>query len=188
MIINTTILAVLALIPGAGQTNDAELAFNRFKAMVGDWEGASKEGVKIRHKYTLVGNGSVVMEESWFDAHKGDIMVTMYSMHEGKLILTHYCVAKNQPRLVASSIKEKGGKVEFTFMDATGIASREQGHMDRARYEFIGADRYKTAWTWYAKGKEQWMEEFDLRRMKSGEKPRSLDTFAPSCHPDKPGQ
>ena len=161
-----SVIAALAMAGVAGTKNDAETAFAHFKAMVGDWEGASGDGTKIRHKYTLVGGGSVVMEESWFDAHKGDLMVTMYSVSQGKLILTHYCVAKNQPRLWASSIREDGAKIEFTFMDATGIANRDQGHMDKARYEFFGPDRYKTKWTWYAKGKEQWMEEFELRRVK----------------------
>lgn len=78
-------------------------------------------------------------------------MVSMYSLHEGKLILTHYCVAKNQPRLAATKIEDKGAKLEFTFMDATDIPNRDAGHMDRATYEFIGKDRYKTRWTWYQK-------------------------------------
>jgi hypothetical protein len=177
------VVAALALVGVGGPKEDAQAGFEKFKAMVGDWEGANEKGVKIRHKYSLIGGGSVVMEESWFDAHKGDTMVTMYSVHEGKLMLTHYCVAKNQPRLVATTIRDRGAKMEFTFMDATGIASREQGHMDKATYEFLGPDRYKTRWTWYSKGKEQWMEEFDLKRMKGTSiKQASMKASTPTCH------
>lgn len=160
------VIGTLAIAGVGGPKEDAQAGFDRFKAMVGEWEGANQSGQKIRHRYSLVAGGSVVMEESWFTAHKGEMMVTMYSLHEDKLILTHYCVAKNQPRLVATKIEDKAAKLEFTFMDATGIPNRDAGHMDRATYEFIGKDRYKTRWTWYQKGKEQWMEEFDLRRVK----------------------
>lgn len=178
------VIATMAITGAGGPKEDAQAGFEKFKAMVGDWEGANEQGVKIRHRYSLIGGGSVVMEESWFDAHKGDMMVTMYSLHEGKLILTHYCVAKNQPRLVATAFKDGGAKVEFTFMDATGIPNREQGHMDKAIYEFFGKDRYKTRWTWYSKGKEQWMEAFELKRMKAAP-PReaSVKAVLPSCHP-----
>ncbi|MBC8064870.1 MAG: hypothetical protein H7Y17_08575 [Chlorobia bacterium] len=174
------VIGTLLIASPGGPKDDAQAGFEKFEAMVGEWEGANQNGLKIRHKYTLIGNGSVVMEESWFDAHKGDMMVTMYSLHEGKLILTHYCVAKNQPRLVASKIQDKGAKLEFTFMDATGIPNREVGHMDRATYEFISPDRYKTRWTWYQKGKEQWMEEFDLKRIKAGSA-FEASAVAPKC-------
>jgi hypothetical protein len=113
-----------------------------------------------------------VMEESWFDAHKDEEMVTMYHLDNGKLMLTHYCIAKNQPRLLAADFGKDGNRIEFKFLDATNIKDRNQGHMDHVLVEFVGKDRMRTRWSWYAKGKESWMENFTMTRVLSNDKPK----------------
>jgi len=75
-------------------------------------------------------------------------------------MLTHYCVAKNQPRMVAREIGAGGASAVFTFLDATGIPSRDSGHMDRAAFSFQDGDHFTSKWSWYRDGKDQWMERF----------------------------
>ncbi|MCH8980247.1 MAG: hypothetical protein IH945_13565 [Armatimonadetes bacterium] len=145
---------------------DAELTFERFKAMEGTWTGAAADGQRITNTYEVIAGGSVVLQSSNFDAHPGEKMVTMFRLDLGRLILTHYCVAKNQPRLAATAYSEGGRKVTFTFESATNLKDRSVGHMDKAVYEFTGGDTYKARWTWYQDGKESWMESFTLRRQK----------------------
>jgi hypothetical protein len=100
------------------------------------------------------------MEMSQF-AHgpDDDGMVTMYHMDGEHLMLTHYCMAKNQPRMRATEISEDGKSVIFTFLDGTNLPSRDKGHMDKAVFHFDGPDAMRSQWTFYANGKEQWMEE-----------------------------
>jgi hypothetical protein len=91
-------------------------------------------------------------------------MVTMFHMDGDRLMLTHYCVAKNQPRMTARSISDDGNEITFEFLDGTNLPSRDKGHMDKAVYKFVGDGRFTTRWTWYQDGKESWMEEVEYRK------------------------
>lgn len=145
----------------------AERAFARFKAMAGFWEGKdTSSGRKIRHEYRVIANGSTVMSISDYDAHPNDQMVTMYSLDSGKLILTHYCVARNQPRLEAANISADGSSLEFKFKDGTGMKDINTGHMHHAKVWFVGPDEFKDQWSFYQNGKETFMEEFVMKRVK----------------------
>jgi hypothetical protein len=93
-------------------------------------------------------------------------MVSMVHLDGERLLLTHYCVARNQPRLVASEFSDDGRTILFTFLDGTGMSSRDQGHMDKARFRFTGDDQYTTQWTWYQNGAERWLETIEKERVR----------------------
>jgi hypothetical protein len=76
--------------------------------------------------------------------------------------MTHFCPSKNQPRMKAT-ISPDGNTITFDFLDATGLASPESGHMHRAVYILSGKDQLAEEWTWRQNGKES-REQFDLRR------------------------
>ena len=86
-------------------------------------------------------------------------MATVFHLDGDRLLLTHYCVARNQPRLVATSISEDGRRIEFAFLDGTNMPSRDVGHMNRAVFTIESVDRYRSRWTFSRGGQEQWMEE-----------------------------
>lgn len=136
--------------------------FERLTGMEGAWTGVSTKGWSEEMTYTTIARGSCVLERS-FDAHPNETMLTLYHLDGERLLLTHYCVARNQPRLVATRASADGNVVEFTFLDATGIASREQGHMDRLVMSF-GTDAVVKQWYWYADGAESPMERITLTR------------------------
>ena len=75
-------------------------------------------------------------------------------------------MARNQPRLEATATAADLSTITFTFPDATNLTSRDGGHMDRVVYRFKSADEYTSQWTWYAAGKESWMEEIRCRRVR----------------------
>jgi hypothetical protein len=109
--------------------------------------------------------------ETGVDAHPGETMLTMYHMDVNHLMLTHYCMAKNQPRMRATELlKEDDGHVlvvTFTFVDGTNMpAGRDTPHMDKARYRFDDRtpDAFSSQWTFYQQGKEQWMEAIEYVR------------------------
>ena len=92
-------------------------------------------------------------------------MVTMFYLDGDRLMLTHYCVARNQPRLVATSFADAGKTITFTFLDGTNLPSRDKGHMDKMVFRFIDDNHAVSHWTWYQDGKEKWLEEINLERI-----------------------
>lgn len=143
----------------------AQLAFDQFKKLDGAWKGKSTKGWEEIVNFKTIAQGSVVVESS-FDAHPNETMMTMFHLDGDRLMLTHYCVAKNQPRLVATEFSEDGKTITFTFIDGGNLPSRNRGHMDKALFRFIDDNHVSTQWTWYQDGKERWMEEIVLERNK----------------------
>lgn len=145
------------------ERSPAQLAFERLAALAGSWEGKSSEGWTSRTEIEVIARGSAVLERTNFEAHPGETMLTLYHKDDGELMLTHYCVAGNQPRLVATEIA--GDALHFTFRDATNLAARDQGHMDEARIQLEGSDAFSSQWSFYQAGATSWMEEIHYRRL-----------------------
>jgi hypothetical protein len=141
----------------------ARAAFERFKSLEGRWRGRSTRGWEDETVYRTIAAGSAVLATS-FDAHPGETMATIFTLDGDRLELTHYCVARNAPRLVATRIEDGGRTVHFTFAGGANLPSRDRGHMDRAVYRFRDDGAVTTRWTWYEKGQERWMEEIVLSR------------------------
>ena len=142
----------------------ARLAFERFKKLEGKWKGRSTKGWKETISYKSIAAGSVVVSTS-FDAHPNETMMTMYHLDGERLMLTHYCVARNQPRLMATSFSEDGKIITFSFLDGTNLPTRDRGHMDKVIIRFLDDNHTTSQWTWYQNGKENWMEEIQLERI-----------------------
>jgi hypothetical protein len=136
----------------------ARAAFARFQALEGRWEGRSTKGWTESLRYQSIAAGSTVLETS-LDAHPGEAMATAFYLDGDRLLLTHYCVAKNQPRLEATAYADGGRTVVFTFKDGANIPTRDRGHMDTAVFTFESENRVVSRWTWYQDGKERWLEE-----------------------------
>jgi hypothetical protein len=157
------VLSVLAAADDLGPTIPstpqlARAAFERFQALEGTWEGRSTKGWVESLQYRTIAAGSAVLETS-LNAHEGEAMATTFYLDGDRLLLTHYCVAKNQPRLEATAFADGGRTVVFTFKDGANIPTRDRGHMDKAVFTFEAADRVRSRWTWYQDGKEKWFEE-----------------------------
>jgi hypothetical protein len=171
------VLAALApapLLPQGGATSSAApipraqalQVFEKFKALAGRWRGHSTKGWEGDSTHRVLARDSVVMSTSEFDDAPGHGMATMVHMDGDRLLLTHYCEARNQPRLVASAVEDDGRTVVFTFLDGTNLPSRDVGHMDKAVYHFDGPDQFRSRWTWYQKGQETWFEDIRYTRVR----------------------
>ncbi len=147
--------------------NDVQGAFQKLQTLVGEWEGASADGRKAKTTFRLVANGSVLMEQFRFIGEEGDHaseMITMYHLDGDRLVLTHYCVAKNQPRMVATWNGEESSRFVFSFLDATNLESPNEGHMHRAELELVDRDRFRTEWTFMKDGEVAFDEPFEFTR------------------------
>jgi hypothetical protein len=164
------LLITAAAVSAAEPARPAALAFERLKALEGDWDSFSTKGWAGRTSLRAIARGSALVATSQFEeAHPGETMLTVFHLDGERLMLTHYCVARNQPRLVATAISTDLSTITFTFRDGTNLPSREAGHMDQAVYRIEGKDRYTSRWTWYQDGKERWMEEIRYVRRTEGQ-------------------
>ena len=146
---------------------DVRIAFERLKQLAGEWDGSSTQGWQGRHSMLIIARGSAILSASNIDPHPGanEVMATLFHLDGDRLMLTHYCVAGNQPRLVATAVRNEGRTIEFSFLDATNMRSRDDGHMDRAVFTIESSDRYRSRWTFFRNGQERWMEEIvNVRR------------------------
>ncbi len=145
----------------------AARVFEKFRALEGRWIGSSTKGWTEESAYRTIAGGSVVMSTS-FDAHPNETMATFLHLDGERLLLTHYCVARNQPRLVLTRASDDGSEATFEFLDATGMASRDVGHMDQVVYKFDSDGTFTSQWTWYQDGEQSWMEEIRMTRDANG--------------------
>lgn len=144
---------------------DAAAVFARIKALAGTWQEKSTKGWTGGDKIRVIGRGSAVLFESSFDDEPNEGMATVMYVDKGRLLLTHYCEAQNQPTLVASSVTDGGNTVVFEFLSGTGMKSRDDGHMDKLVIKFLSSDSYSEQWSWYSAGKQRVFEEILCRRV-----------------------
>jgi len=144
------------------ERSPAQLAFERFRSLKGPWHGESSQGWEARIEFEVIARGSTVIQRSNFAAHPMETMVTAFHRDGKELVLTHYCVAGNQPRLVARDFGEED--LAFVWRDGTNLVSRDEGHMDSVRYRFPDPDKMTARWSWYQDGTERWMEEIHYER------------------------
>jgi hypothetical protein len=145
----------------------SKTCFERIKSLSGDWTGPGGEmtnGAPIEVRYRVTAGGSTV-EETLFPGTDHE-MVTMYHLDGDKLVLTHYCVAGNQPHMVARTCSTSGDKtiIRFGFDGATNMASNTAGHMHEAEMTIQGHDHLTSHWTYFENGKPGHDATFDLTR------------------------
>jgi hypothetical protein len=163
-----SVTALLAGDPAATGSVTREQAlqvFERLKSQAGEWEGRSTAGWEGTARHVVMARGSVVLVTSKFKDAAHDGMATAMHLDGDRLLLTHYCEARNQPRLVLSRVEDGGRTAVFTFLDATNMASRDSGHMDKVVIRFQDDDHYTSQWTWYQDGQERWLEEITHTRI-----------------------
>ena len=151
---------------------NADVMFARIKQLAGRWRTRSTKGWTGGDTIRVIARGSALIFESEFDDNTDAGMATLYYLDNGRLLLTHYCEAGNQPTLVATGQSPDGKVLAFTFLSGTGMKSRDEGHMDKVVFRFADADSYTSQWTWYKAGSEKWLEEIEYHRanVQSGRK------------------
>jgi hypothetical protein len=148
--------------------------FERIKKLDGAWRSRSTKGWEENQQFHVIAKGTAVTSESVPGANSTGTataplapMLTVYHMDGDRLLLTHYCEAGNQPRMVATSVEDDGRTVHFSFLDATNLPSNSAGHMHSVVMTFSDDNHFSERWSWYQNGKEQWMETVQNERVTS---------------------
>jgi hypothetical protein len=154
-----TLLLVLAT-SAAFAASAAQKSFEELKSLDGSWEGKAPDGQTVQVAYRVTGNGSAVMSE--IKGHAD--MISMFNLDGDRLLMTHYCGAGNQPRMVASTSPD-GKTLTFDFLDATNLASPDDGHMTRLVLSMPDANHHTEEWIYSDHGKQE-KEVFQFWRKK----------------------
>ena len=155
-------LAVLLISTAALAQSAAQKSFEQLKALAGSCEG-SLEGMPLQVSLRVTSRGNTLMHEM-----KGtgpDDPITMFHLDGERLLLTHYCDAGNQPRMVAT-ISPDGKTIVFDFLEATNLLSSQHGHMQRVTFTFIDSDHHTEKWEFAAADGKQMGGLLDLKRTK----------------------
>jgi hypothetical protein len=168
--IPTTAVAILALLaaPAAGgqqQKTGAQQQLERLKSLAGTWTGKAGHGSSAQDTtvvWRVTSGGHAAMET--IDPGTPHEMVTLYHLDGGKLVLTHYCAAGNQPTMRA--VRSSGpDAIAFDFVRGSNMKPGDM-HMHAARISFVGPDRLDTEWTSWQGGKPAGKMRFELTRQR----------------------
>jgi hypothetical protein len=134
----------------AARLTRSDAVFRQLTSVVGDWEGI-QDGVPIKVTYTLLANGTALMEH----VKPGDSspMITMFTVDGDRLIATHYCVTGNQPQMVAGAPVDLHKGVAFSLAQITGMKTPEDWHNTGVTITLDDKDHMTQRWTYLYKGK-----------------------------------
>ena len=159
------VLVAMVLVAVAGVTARATEekakgsgAFEKLKALAGEWRTQTPDGTAHKVSYRLVSSGTAVMEELEYGG-----MITVYHQDGDSLVLTHYCAGGNQPRMRAKPTA--GNTLEFRFQDVSNLPDPKSQHMRHMTMTIKDADHISEQWTFYNEGVET-VETFELMRVK----------------------
>jgi hypothetical protein len=158
-ILLAVVSAVLADEPPRAPVN---ATFQHLKSLAGDWQGKTPDGKTVKVSYTLVSDGSALMERL-SPASEGE-MISMYAPDGDGVMMTHYCSMHNQPRM-RSGAPGADGALHFQFVDATNLATPNDPHMDHVTITMPAPDNLVEEWAFKAGDKVQ-TEKFSYSRAK----------------------
>ena len=167
------ILAALVLAAGAGAASAAPASaparpalasLERFKALAGEWV-AAEDGDMVKKgdlvaRYAVTASGSAVVE-TVFPGSEHE-MVTVYHADGPDLVLTHYCMEGNQPRMRARGAQ--GSRFDFAYDGGTNIDPKRDRHMHSATFDLASRDEIRSEWSELAEGKPVFVARLHLVR------------------------
>ena len=146
---------------GSPPAMDSSAAFDRLRNLAGTWEvKTDKEPLRIH--YEVISGGSAVVERVVVDKMP---METIYHLDGARLLLTHYCMLGNQPRMEAKDYDPETGELRFEFLDATNLSDPGAPHMHNAKFQFVDADHVTADWEFFEGGKYKSTEHFEFTRV-----------------------
>jgi hypothetical protein len=142
---------------------DATTAWSKLKSLVGDWQADTPAG-KETLTYELIAGGTALLEHERADNHPE--MLTVYHLDGKRLMLTHYCMAGNQPRMEARSFNPGDGDIQFQFVDATNMPNPQATHMHSVSMRLIDDRHLSSDWRLFENGKLKMTETAQYTRVR----------------------
>lgn len=141
--------------------------FEHMKQLSGAWEGTlshmGKAGEKVRVEYRLTAGGSALVETLF--PGSAEEMVSVFYDRKGKLVMTHYCMLRNQPHMTLA--KADARTIELVFAKkGNDIDPARETHMHAVSITFIDNDHIIKKCTKFEKGENTGEVTLMLARVK----------------------
>ena len=149
----TAVAVLLSVSVFAQSPQPAASAFERLKAMEGEWvdvTGAFGARGAVVATSKVTGAGNTIIET--FPVNTPHEMTTVYHRDGSHVVLTHYCSGGTQPRMRAKEID--GNVMNFAFDGGANIDPARTSHMHNMRLEFISRDEIRADWHNWTDGKD----------------------------------
>lgn len=139
--------------PAAAKAAPTHPGLEKLKALAGTWVEADKSGKptdKVVSVIKVIAGGSAV-QETTFPGQPME-MVSVYHLDGSDLVMTHYCVLGNQPRMKADP-KSPTNQIQFKFAGGSNLDPAKDMHMHEATLTFVDADRLEISGVAWVNGK-----------------------------------
>jgi hypothetical protein len=124
---------------------DEASAMAWFRTLGGEWDQTKADGTKIpdigeKMSFKVIGAGSTVMQSILPDTPRE--MTVMFHMDgPNKLLLDHFCAARNVPHMVFQK-SDKPGEIIFKFAGGTNLNPKVDYFVHNQVYHIISKDAY----------------------------------------------
>jgi hypothetical protein len=139
--------------PAPAKATTAHPGFEKLKALAGTWVEADKDGKptdKVVSVVKVTAGGSAVQETAFPGTPME--MVSVYHLDGADLLMTHYCVLGNQPRMKADP-KAPANQIKWVFAGGTNLDPAKDTHMHSAVLTFVDNDHIELAGEAWENGK-----------------------------------
>lgn len=151
-------LMVLSLTAGtrgdeAAKTAPTNPGLEKLKKLAGTWVEADKDGKptdKVVSIIKVTAGGSAV-HETLFPGESME-MESVYHLDKGDLVMTHYCVLGNQPRMRAEP-GPKPNQIKWVFTGGTNLDPTKDAHMHGGTLTIVDDDHIEFAGEAWENGK-----------------------------------
>lgn len=112
----------------------------KLKTLVGTWVTADKDGKPTDEVVSVIKltAGGTAVHETIFPGQPHE-MVSLYTADGPDLLMTHYCMLGNQPRMKASP-KSTANQIHFEFAGGSNLDPQKDKHMHAATLKIVDAD------------------------------------------------
>jgi len=150
--------------PAPAPARPTSAPLERFKTLAGEWV-AAEDGDMVKKgdlvaRYAVTASGTAVVE-TVFPGSEHE-MVTVYHADGPDLVLTHFCMEGNQPRMRARGAQ--GSRFEFAYDGGTNIDPKRDRHMHSATFDLASANEIRSEWSELAEGKPVFVARMHLVR------------------------
>jgi hypothetical protein len=113
----------------------------KMKKLAGTWVAADQDGKPTDQVVSIikVTAGGSAVHETLFPTQPHE-MVSVYTVDGSDLILTHYCVLGNQPRMKAEP-NSPPNQIVFRFAGGSNLNPAKDKHMHEATLTIVSDDR-----------------------------------------------
>ena len=135
---------VLATVLQADEASSAKASkhprFEQLKQLAGTWVEADAQGQpteKVVSVIQVTAGGSAV-KETLFPGEEME-MISMYHLDGNDLVMTHYCMLGNQPRMKADP-QSPANQIRWQFAGGSNLDPSKDMHMHSSTLTFVDAN------------------------------------------------